>query len=151
MNCRCTTVQSGNEGHSCSRNATKFGLCSIHLQVEYGHFYGGHWSKRKSETCLNCGEPRSDAPVDFYCRAKPAAQSLIGDVGGGEVSSQPAVWSRMRNNTSPRSWRRLTDHLRVKCGWLCTFIRTALHNSTQSFIQLEYLCKPSQHTRALPI
>jgi hypothetical protein len=59
----------------------KFGLCSIHLQVEYGHFYGGHRVKQKSDMCLNCGEPRSDAPVDFYCRAKPAAQSLIGGAG----------------------------------------------------------------------
>jgi hypothetical protein len=80
MKCRYTTVGGGNEGHPCSWNAMKFGLCSVHLQVEYGHFYGGHRVK-KSETCLNCGEPRSDAPVDFYCRAKPAAQQLIGGVG----------------------------------------------------------------------
>ena len=81
MKCRYTTVGSGNEGHPCSRRATKFGLCSVHLQVEYGHFYGGYRAKQKSDTCLNCGDPRSDAPVDFYCRAKPAAQSLIGGVG----------------------------------------------------------------------
>lgn len=81
MKCRYTTVGSGNEGHPCSWNAVKFGLCSVHLQVEYGHFYGGYRAKRKSDTCLNCGEPRSDAPVDFYCHAKPAAQSLIGGVG----------------------------------------------------------------------
>src|SRR5947209_9851997 len=81
MKCRYTTVGGGNEGHPCSRSAVKFGLCSIHLQVEYGHFYGGHRAKQKSEKCLNCGEPRSDAPVDFYCRAKPAAQKLIGGEG----------------------------------------------------------------------
>src|SRR5207248_10263642 len=81
MKCRYTTVGGGNEGHPCSRSAVKFGLCSIHLQVEYGHFYGGHRAKQKSDKCLNCGEPRSDAPVDFYCRAKPAARSLIGGVG----------------------------------------------------------------------
>ena len=81
MKCRYTTVGGGNEGHPCSRTAVKFGLCSIHLQVEYGHFYGGHRAKQKSERCLNCGEPRSDAPVDFYCRAKPAALPLIGGVG----------------------------------------------------------------------
>jgi hypothetical protein len=81
MKCRYTTVGSGNEGHPCSWNATKFGLCSVHLQVEYGHFYGGYRAKQKSVTCLNCGEPRSDAALDFYCRAKPAAQSLIGGVG----------------------------------------------------------------------
>src|SRR2546423_5175461 len=82
MKCRYTTVGGGNEGHPCSRTAVKFGLCSIHLQVEYGHFYGGHRAKQKSERCLNCGEPRSDAPVDFYCRAKPAALPLIGGAGG---------------------------------------------------------------------
>jgi hypothetical protein len=81
MKCRYTTVGGGNEGHPCSRSATKFGLCSIHLRVEYGHFYGGHRARQKSETCLNCGEPRSDAPVDFYCRAKPAARSLTGGAG----------------------------------------------------------------------
>ena len=81
MKCRYTTVGGGNEGHPCSRSAVKFGLCSIHLQVEYGHFYGGHRAKQKSDKCLNCGEPRSDAPVDFYCRAKPAALPLIGGVG----------------------------------------------------------------------
>ena len=81
MKCRYTTVGSGNEGHPCSRSAVKFGLCSVHLQVEYGHFYGGYRAKQKSDTCLNCGEPRSDAPVDFYCRAKPAARSLIGGAG----------------------------------------------------------------------
>jgi hypothetical protein len=81
MKCQYTTVGGGNQGHPCSRSATKFGLCSIHLQVEYGHFYGGHRAKQKSETCLNCGEPRSDAPVDFYCRAKPAALPLIGGAG----------------------------------------------------------------------
>src|SRR5256714_3256196 len=80
MKCRYTTVGGGNEGHPCSRTAVKFGLCSIHLQVEYGHFYGGHRAKQKSERCLNCGEPRSNAPVDFYCRAKPAARPLIGSV-----------------------------------------------------------------------
>src|SRR5579885_826892 len=81
MKCRYTTVGGGNEGHPCSRSAARFGLCSIHLQVEYGHFYGGHRAKQKSERCLNCGEPRSDAPVDFYCRAKPAAQRLTGGAG----------------------------------------------------------------------
>ena len=81
MKCRYTTVGSGNEGHPCSWNAVKFGLCSVHLQVEYGHFYGGYRAKQKSDTCLNCGEPRSDMPVDFYCRAKPAARSLIGGAG----------------------------------------------------------------------
>jgi hypothetical protein len=81
MKCRYTTVGSGNEGHPCSRNAVKFGLCSVHMQVEYGHFYGGYRAKRKSDTCLNCGEPRSDTPVDFYCRAKPAARALIGGTG----------------------------------------------------------------------
>jgi hypothetical protein len=81
MKCRYTTVGGGNEGHPCSRSATRFGLCSIHLQVEYGHFYGGYRVKVKSERCLNCGEPRSDAPVDFYCRAKPAARSLTGGAG----------------------------------------------------------------------
>jgi hypothetical protein len=80
MKCRYTTVGGGNEGHPCSRSAVKFGLCSVHLQVEYGHFYGGHRAKQKSDRCLNCGEPRSDAPVDFYCRAKPASLSLIGGV-----------------------------------------------------------------------
>src|SRR5881227_2375883 len=68
MKCRYTTVGGGNEGHPCSRSAVKFGLCSIHLQVEYGHFYGGHRAKQKSERCLNC-------------RAKPAALPLIGGVG----------------------------------------------------------------------
>src|SRR2546421_5682566 len=82
MKCRYTTVGGGNEGHPCSRTAMKFGLCSIHLQVEYGHFYGGHRAKRKSERGLNCGEPRSDAPPGFYCRAKPAALPLIGGGGG---------------------------------------------------------------------
>lgn len=81
MKCRYTTVGRGNEGHPCSRNAVKFGRCSVHLQVEYGHFYGGHRVKQKSVTCLNCGEPRSGAPADFYCRAEPAAQQLIGVVG----------------------------------------------------------------------
>jgi hypothetical protein len=81
MKCRYTTVGGGNEGHPCSWNATKFGLCSVHLQVEYGHFYGGYRVKQKSDKCLNCGEPRSDAPVDFYCRAKPAAAPLIGGKG----------------------------------------------------------------------
>jgi hypothetical protein len=81
MKCRYTTVGGGNEGHPCSRNATKFGLCSVHLQVEYGHFYGGHRAKQKSDRCLNCGDPKSDAPVDFYCRAKPAARPLIGGAG----------------------------------------------------------------------
>src|SRR2546423_6622793 len=100
MKCRYTTVGGGNEGHPCSRTAVKFGLSSIHLQVEYGHFYGGHRAKQKSERCLNCGEPRSDAPVDFYCRAKPAALPLIGGAGrmsrfvptrprGEEVSYEP--------------------------------------------------------------
>jgi hypothetical protein len=81
MKCRYTTVGGGNEGHPCSRKATKFGLCSVHLQVEYGHFYGGHRAKQKSDRCLNCGDPKSDAPVDFYCRAKPAARPLIGGAG----------------------------------------------------------------------
>ena len=78
MKCRYTTVGTGNEGHPCSWSATKFGLCSVHFQVVYGHFYGGHRAKQKSDNCLNCGEPRSDAPVDFYCPAKPAARQLIG-------------------------------------------------------------------------
>jgi len=89
MKCRYTTVGSGNEGHPCSRNATKFGLCSVHLQVEYGHFYGGYRAKQKSDRCLNCGEPRSEAPIDFYCRAKPAALPLIG--GAGRMKSFAAT------------------------------------------------------------
>src|ERR1044072_2538039 len=81
MKCRYTTVGGGNEGHPCSRKATKFGLCFVHLQVEYGHFYAGHCAQQKSERGLNCGDLKSDVPVDSLCRAKPAARPLIGDAG----------------------------------------------------------------------
>lgn len=98
MKCRYTTVGGGNEGHPCSWNATKFGLCSVHLQVEYGHFYGGYRVKQKSDKCLNCGEPRSDAPVDFYCPAKPAARHLI---GGGVRRRRSFVATGPREEEQP--------------------------------------------------
>ena len=98
MKCRYTTVGSGNEGHPCSFNATKFGLCSAHLHVEYGHFYGGRRAKQRSNKCLNCGEPRSDAPVDFYCPAKPAARHLI---GGGVRRRRSFVATEPREEQSP--------------------------------------------------
>ena len=108
MKCRYTTVGGGNEGHPCGWNAVKFGLCSVHLQVEYGHFYGGHRAKQKSDTCLNCGEPRSEAPVDFYCRAKPAALPLIGGTGRrkGFASDGPKEEEEIYEPTQPEEVNR---------------------------------------------
>jgi hypothetical protein len=80
------TVGNGNEGHPCHLKATKYGFCSFHFQVEFGHFYGGYRSRQKSEVCLNCGEPKTGFSIDSYCRAKPAARKLTGGEGARRYS-----------------------------------------------------------------